>query len=203
MNRKRCMARVRAYVEAQRSTALKAKPSYHSNNIYPNEVSTTLSIPVEDVTSCLDEMVHQAQPLIGQRSRSGFRRKGQLYYPMLGMPLPPFVEYEGDLFRKPRKQRPSWNTGKRRALAIIRKDKPWVIEKFWPEPDNRFFLYMEDKAEIRPEDQPQLTRTMIARWHFTLEKAVEEVARVRRRYPNAVFRIRDTSAGDYVMGYIL
>lgn len=211
------MARVRAYVEAARSEALKQKPErWTQHNIYPEKVAKDLNIPLEDVTSVLDEMVGQPQPLVSPRVRGGWNRHGPLLYPMTGMPLPPLPPWKPES-PKPRKQRPSWNSGKKKALAAIRREKSWVIEKFWPEPDNRYFLYMEactrdpshhkhgcnDESEVKPEDQPHLSRTMLARWHFTIDEAVVMCGKLRRKFPKETFRTRDTSAGDYLMGAIL
>lgn len=128
----------------------------------------------------------------------------------LGSPFPPNSN-------EPRKMRVSWGS-KRRVLAIIRKTKPWVVEK-WHDREKRWYMYMEDGCDcnpthfnvtgcmnmrpVSPEDQPDLTRTVIARWHFDLDGAIQACAIVRRRHPKETFRTRDTSKGDYVMGAIL
>jgi hypothetical protein len=115
----------------------------------------------------------------------------------------------------PRKRKASWGA-KRRILALVRKMKPWVIEK-WYEEDQRWWMYMERteemidpnnkklviNREVAPEDQPDLTRSEIAKWHFETEGALQACAALRRKHPKLNYRTRDTSAGDYIMGAIL
>lgn len=158
--------------------------------------------------------------ILGSREKPGWPLAGHSYYTVI-----PAIEKSrakmaatGDLLEKadyaPRKMRSSWGN-KKRLLTIIRKTKPWVIEKWWPVED-RWFLYMancrtgehqrwgcNDEQEVSPEDQPDLSRREIARWHFDLEGAMRDCASLRRRFPKENFRIRDTSAGDYIMGAVL
>jgi hypothetical protein len=119
---------------------------------------------------------------------------------------------------KPRKQKVSWGN-KRRILTLVRKAKPWVIER-WYEVDQRWWMYMERTEEmldtnssvaakivisrtVAPENQPDLTRTEIARWHFDMDGAIKACGLLRRQHPHATFRTRDTNAGDYLLGAIL
>lgn len=112
---------------------------------------------------------------------------------------------------RPRKQRVSWGA-KRRLLPIIRKTKPWVVEVFYPEPDSRWYMYMDFPAGwghisgtvgVAAEDQPTLTRAEIAKNHYDMAGALQKCAELRRKFPKRTFRIRDTSQGDYIMGAIL
>jgi hypothetical protein len=200
----RHMRKVREHVVAESKS--------HVPYLHINEVARRTKLSEAIVTRCLDALGKEQTPLISQRRRSGWRNSGPSYYEILTNKK----KYEDiDIVYekpKPRRQKPSWGN-KKRTLALIRKTKPWVIEMWWSEPDERWWMYVEashgskfgevPEYSINPEDQPDLTRTQLTRWHFDIEEAIQMCATLRRRYPKHTFRTRDTSAGDYVMGAIL
>lgn len=142
-------------------------------------------------------------------------RTGQGVYVIQYIP-PPQPAWKDPPQGTPYKRRVSWGN-KKRVLTLVRRKNPWVVEE-WYEDDQRWYMYMEsgcerdpshnkygctDSAPIAPEDQPDLPRSIIARWHFDIEGALQACSRLRKQYPKKTFRTRDTSKGDYVMGAIL
>ena len=114
----------------------------------------------------------------------------------------------------PRKRKVTWGS-KRKALSFVRKDRPWVVELWYPD-EKRWYLYMEVPLRpetgwkgvpgflgVPPEHQRDLTRSQLRVNHYEIDAALKKCRELRRLHPKRDFRTRDTSKGDYIMGAIL
>jgi hypothetical protein len=198
----RVLERIRDYVEDER----KRMGSY--TVLRPKDAAEKLGIKEKVIVSAFSRL---------QKEGVLLNRRGHFGSYSLNVPPPYFPPMPPQRPVLPRKQKVSWGS-KRRLLAMIRQKKPWVVER-WYDVDQRWFMYMEHGCERDPshfnvngctdmkpvaaEDQPDLPRNVIERWHFDFDAAVEACGVVKRRRPKDVFRTRDTRLGDYLMGAIL
>jgi hypothetical protein len=197
----RILDKVREFVEIEKKT----NGSYYPM-LRPWDIAEKLGVK--------ESVVNQACSVLQKEGVLSTWRGSRGTY---GIKMPPRPRDSFERFREEqphviRKRKVSWGGAKKRLLAIIRKDKPWVVEMFYCAPDDRWFMYMDipedwKYADLMPgvaaEDQPQMSRTEIAKNHYDLGGALQKCAALRRKYKDRTFRIRDTNAGDYVLGAIL
>lgn len=178
--------------------------------VRPREFADQLGVDVS--------VVNQALSIL---QKKGVLHSHRFQFGTYRVKMPPqYVPYNPPPVPVPRKQKVSWGA-KKKWFALIRSKTPWVVELFYPDPDNRWFMYMDAPDAWRKhyshvvtngttripgvwaEDQPELTRTEIAKNHYDMAGALQKCALLRRQFRDLTFRIRDTSQGDYIMGAIL